>query len=51
MKAPRKRFKVIASNGNSTPADSLKDGIDICNHLRSGAKVVDQFGNTHYTKQ
>jgi hypothetical protein len=49
MKA-RKRFKVIASNGNSTSADSLKDGKDICNHLRPGAKVVDQFGVVHYTK-
>ena len=49
-KATRKKYTVKASNGNATSADSLQDGINICNHLRSGALVVDQFGTVYFIK-
>ena len=50
MKTTRKKYTVKALNGNTTSANSLQDGIDICNHLRSGALVVDQFGTVHFIK-
>jgi hypothetical protein len=52
MKTPtqKRRFTVIASNGNSTSARSLTEAKEICIHLRPGARVVDQAGVVHYIK-
>jgi hypothetical protein len=46
-KTPRKRYKIICRNGNSTSVQSLLEARAICIHLSPETKITDQFGNQY----
>ena len=46
-KAPRKRYRIVCRNGNSTIVQSLSEAREICIHLSPETKITDQFGNQY----